>query len=106
MAAETVDLPALPMGLRWRRQPEAWSSEGGTLTIRAGARTDWFADPAGAEPVLNAPALAGRAPDRDFTLAARVRVDAEATFDAGVLFVHADDRTWAKLCLERSPQGE
>ena len=28
-----------------------------------------------------------------------------ATFDAAVLVVHHDDRTWAKLCLERSPQG-
>jgi regulation of enolase protein 1 (concanavalin A-like superfamily) len=104
--AEAVDLPELPMPLAWLREPEAWSSDGGALTIGAGGRTDWFVDPGGAESVLDAPALIGLPPDRDFTLAARVRVDAAATFDAGVLFVHADDRTWAKLCLERSPQGE
>jgi uncharacterized protein len=106
VAAEAVDLPALPMPLEWLREPESWSSEGGALTIAAGPRTDWFVDPGGAEPVLNAPALVGIPPDRDFTLAARVRVDAAATFDAGVLLVHRDDRTWAKLCLERSPEGE
>jgi hypothetical protein len=75
------------------------------LTIRAGAKTDWFVDPAGAEPVTDAPALVGRPPDEDFTLLARVRIHAASTFDAGVLFVHADERAWAKLCLERSPQG-
>jgi regulation of enolase protein 1 (concanavalin A-like superfamily) len=33
-------------------------------------------------------------------------MDGASTFDAGVLFVHADDTTWAKLCLELSPQGQ
>ena len=39
-------------------------------------------------------------------LSAVVSADHRATFDAGVLFVHVDDSTWAKLCLELSPQGE
>jgi hypothetical protein len=38
-------------------------------------------------------------------LSARVSADHRATFDAGVLFVHVNDGTWAKLCLERSPQA-
>jgi regulation of enolase protein 1 (concanavalin A-like superfamily) len=55
--------------------------------------------------VLSAPALLGEPPDADFTLHAHVRIDGAARFDAGVLFVHGDERTWAKLCLERSPGG-
>jgi regulation of enolase protein 1 (concanavalin A-like superfamily) len=102
---ETVNLAALPMPLTWLRRPAAWSLEGEELTIAAGAQTDWFADPGGRDPVLNAPVLVGTPTDRDFTLAARVSLDGAATFDAGVLFIHADDQTWAKLCLERSPQG-
>jgi len=93
------------MPLAWLRPPATWSLEGGELSIGAGPNTDWFADPAGGAPVLNAPALVGRPPDDDFTLLARVRIDGASTFDAGVLFIHADDTTWAKLCLELSPQG-
>jgi len=105
-AAEELAVPSVPMALTWLRPPASWSLEGGELRIGAGPNTDWFADPAGGTLVLNAPALAGRPPDEDFTLLARVRVDAASTFDAGVLFIHADDTTWAKLCLELSPQGE
>ena len=38
-------------------------------------------------------------------LRARASAAHGATFDAAVLVVHADERTWAKLCLELSPQG-
>jgi uncharacterized protein len=75
------------------------------ITIAAGPRTDLFVDPAGGEPVLNAPMLLSGA-DGDFLLSARVRADLRATFDAGALMLHAGERTWAKLALERSPQGE
>src|SRR5436305_4192045 len=94
------------MPLAWLRPPATWSLEGGELSIGAGPNTDWFADPAGGVPVLNAPALVGRPPDEDFTLVARVRIAAASTFDAGVLFVYHDDKTWAKNCLELSPQRQ
>ena len=75
------------------------------LSLTAGPRTDLFVDPGGGEPVLNALMLLG-ATEGDFLLSARVRADLRATFDAGALMLHAGDRTWAKLALERSPQGE
>jgi regulation of enolase protein 1 (concanavalin A-like superfamily) len=75
------------------------------VSISAGPRTDLFVDPGGGDPALNAPMLLG-ATDGDFLLSARVRADLRATFDAGALMLHAGDRTWAKLALERSPQGE
>jgi len=103
--AMQVQLNALPMHLTWLGTPPAWSDERG-LTIDAPAASDWFIDPGGAAAVTNAPALLGRPPDDAFLLSARVEVEARATFDAGVLFVHANDTTWAKLCLERSPRGE
>lgn len=93
------------MPLTWLSEPIAWSLVGAELTIRAGAKSDWFVDPGGGTPITNAPALVGRPPDEDFTLVARVRVDGTSTFDAGVLFIHARDGEWAKLCLERSPLG-
>jgi regulation of enolase protein 1 (concanavalin A-like superfamily) len=105
-ASEGIVVPPLPMRFSWLRPPAAWSVDRGVLSISAGPKTDWFADPAGGAPVLNAPALVARPPDENFTLVARVRFDVASMFDAGVLFVHGDDRTWAKNCLERSPQGQ
>jgi uncharacterized protein len=74
------------------------------IVIEAGAGTDLFADPQGADPMLNAPALVTRV-DGAFQLGARVRVDFAETFDAGVLLVWLHERAWAKLCLEYSPDG-
>jgi regulation of enolase protein 1 (concanavalin A-like superfamily) len=103
---EPVTLPGLPLALHWQVPPERWHvGDDGSLSIVAGARTDLFVDPAGGPPTLNAPRLLGR-PDGDFQLHARVRVSFEATFDAGVLLLYAHERAWAKLCFERSPQGE
>lgn len=39
-------------------------------------------------------------------LAARVDVRFAATYDAGALVLWADERRWAKLCLEYSPQQQ
>ena len=102
---EPGSLLGLPFPLTWLREPDRWAIDGGALTIQAGRQTDWFIDPAGGgEPMLNAPALVGAATG-DFILQARVSVEFGATFDAGVLMLHAYDRCWAKLCFELSPQG-
>jgi uncharacterized protein len=98
-----VGVAALPFELRWLSPPVSFESGDASLRIEAGPRTDWFVDPAGrAEPVTSGPALVGRA-EGDFMLGARVRVDFEATFDAGALMLYADERRWAKLCFELSP---
>jgi regulation of enolase protein 1 (concanavalin A-like superfamily) len=103
---EAITLDPLPFALRWRSPPRDWSHATGVLTVHAGAASDWFVDPAGsAAPVMNAPALLGEVTG-DFILSARVEVEFTATFDAGVLVVHADDESWAKLCFERSPESD
>jgi uncharacterized protein len=75
------------------------------LRLVAGPRTDWFVDPAGDASTLTAPAVLERVRG-DFILGARVEVDFAATFDAGVIVLRRDDRTWAKLCFEYSPHDE
>jgi regulation of enolase protein 1 (concanavalin A-like superfamily) len=72
------------------------------MRIEAGPRTDLFVDPQGAAPVLNASPSLSRA-EGTFQLSAHVSVEFAETFDAGVLLVWFDERTWAKLCLEYSP---
>jgi uncharacterized protein len=107
MTRECVSIGALPMQLRWHGEPQSWDVPDDTsLLLAAGPRTDWFVDPQRSEaPKRNAPALVGEARG-DFILGARVTVDFAATYDAGVLVLHAGNASWAKLCFEYSPQRE
>jgi regulation of enolase protein 1 (concanavalin A-like superfamily) len=109
---DRLDLPALPFALVpshdgvWRRD-----EQGGTVTATAPAGTDLYVNPAGAgstdaETLLNAATLLGTPPAGDFQLSARVHVDFSSQFDAGVLLLWADERTWAKFCFEFSPAAE
>jgi regulation of enolase protein 1 (concanavalin A-like superfamily) len=101
-----MELAPLPMALDWQVAPADWNvGPSGDLRIAAGARTDLFVDPAGGPAKLDAPRLVGSV-EGDFQLSARVGADLRATFDAGALVLHASDDMWAKLALERSPQGE
>ncbi|GAA2072854.1 DUF1349 domain-containing protein [Actinomadura alba] len=102
---EPIDLSPVPVPMRWLLTPKDWSVSDGALTITAGPRTDLFVDPETGVKTVTAPALTAPLPG-DFTLSARVRADLTADFDAGVLMLWANPRAWAKLCLERSPQGE
>jgi uncharacterized protein len=103
---DDVQLSPLPMPLRWLAHPERWHADDSKLSLVAGPRTDWFIDPSGArEPTLNGAALVGPAAG-NYLFSARVHVDFAATFDAGALMLHADERTWAKLCFEYSPANE
>jgi regulation of enolase protein 1 (concanavalin A-like superfamily) len=90
-----------------------WSTDAASAALRVSAapHSDIFVDPTGAaqvnaETMLNAVTLLGEVPDGDFQLRARVEVEFAATFDAGVLLLWFDDRHWAKLCFEYSPDRE
>lgn len=101
-----MQLGRLPMAFEWQVAPADWTvGLDGTLHIVAGPRTDLFLDPGGGPAQLGAPRLMAPV-DGDFQLSAYVQADLRATFDAGALVLHADEHTWVKLALERSPQGE
>jgi regulation of enolase protein 1 (concanavalin A-like superfamily) len=105
-AAQACVVPGLPRPLRWLvRAPSFEVTGAGALRLEAGPRSDWFIDPGRDAAVRNAPALVMPAKS-PWQLSAVVSADHRATFDAGVLFVHVDVETWAKLCLELSPQGK
>jgi len=111
MNAGPVQLPGVPFELVWDVVPEHWepavgsaSRESGVL-IEAGPQSDLFVSPDDVEPSLNAPRLIG-VPDSRFQLSALVEVEFVSTFDAGVLLIWANERSWAKLCLEYSPAGQ
>jgi uncharacterized protein len=103
---DDLRLESLPMPLRWLVPPRSHEVAGTRLVIEAAGGTDWFADPSGeTDPVLNAPALVGEVLG-DFVLRSRIGVAFRSAFDAGVLMVHVQDETWAKLCFEFSPQRD
>ena len=94
-------------------QSFAWLDVAGDVTegsdgivMKAPPRTDWFIDPISGNATRTAPALVTSAQEGDFTLHAQLHVETRDRFDAGVLLVHGDDHSWAKVCLERSPEGE
>ncbi|HJS30101.1 MAG TPA: DUF1349 domain-containing protein [Anaerolineales bacterium] len=98
-------LASIPTTLAWKNLPEKNASDGGgQLSIRAGGETDWFNDPAGGSVKDNAPIALFAPPDPAFCLQAKVTVDFTSTYDAGSLFLFAQDALWAKLCFEYSPQ--
>ena len=101
----TLTIATLPGPLQ-ATEDAAWSLAGDALTGVAGPSTDMFVDPSTGSVSVNAPRLLVTPDEGDFQLHARVEVAFGSTFDAGVLLLWVDDRTWAKLCFEYSPQGK
>ena len=90
--------------------PDGWNYDASTgcLQAMASEKTDWYCNPADkfndeATPTLNALTLLGTPEPRDFQLSAKVTVDFNSDYDAGVLAIWVDSQTWAKLCFEYSP---
>lgn len=100
-------LPA-PSSIKWEgvdgEPTKLWTEDQRAGFLTASGETDWFIDPTTAQPVRSAPLLLTPVVG-DFQLAAHVQAPLAATFDAVALFVHATPTYWAKLLLERSPQG-
>ena len=105
--SDAFTVPFLPASLTWKNQPlDSASDVERQISIRAGADTDWFSDPAGTPAKHTAPVALFLPPDPTFRLQARVTVEFAATYDAGVLFAYIQDDLWAKLCFENSPQHQ
>jgi regulation of enolase protein 1 (concanavalin A-like superfamily) len=103
---DTVKVASLPHPLSWETAPADFAqSDDGALRMSAAPRTDFFVDPRGQVNMTNSARLLFR-PDERFMLRAQARGDLVATYDAAVLMLYVDDRHWAKLCLELSPQGQ
>lgn len=77
----------------------------GMVTILAGPKTDLFVDPEGEYLSDNSPRALFQ-PDSVFQFSAKVQVDFQSVYDAGVLLLYQDEGHWAKLCFEYSPQNQ
>lgn len=107
MASDSLSIPTLP-ALAWHGVPAAGHYDGAArrLSITARPGTDWSNDPLTGDSRTSAAALLFVPPDGDFALSARVRAGFTGAFDAAVLCLWRDERRWAKLCFEHSPQRE
>lgn len=108
----THHIPGIPFPLT-ASEDSTWTVDPSEKSVKVNAapRSDIFVDPGsdgqvGAETLLNAATLLADLPDGDFQFSARVSVDFLAMFDAGVLLLWMDERHWAKLCFEYSPEGD
>lgn len=100
-------LRTIPAELDWRIQPTEWALQGDEgLSISAAGMTDLFIDPETGAASDSAPVALFTPSEGSFILSARVEPSFGSTFDAGVLHVWVRGDLWAKLCFERSPQGE
>lgn len=106
----TVNLPSLPFVLDWEDavEPPSWQVTDTGLEATAAAKTDWYVYapyPATWAP-SNGARLLGRAPEGDWQFSARITVDFNGKYDAGTLFLLADETHWSKLCFEYSPDEQ
>ena len=101
----SLTIPGLPFPLAPDGQPPCQHQvANGALILTGGPQTDMFIDPAGTGALPDAGRLVGTPGKGDFTMAARVTVDFQSSYDAGVLLLYVAERRWAKLCFEFSPQ--
>ena len=110
MVDDQLEIPGVPFALV-PAPAAAWRLDVGTVAGTAAPHSDLFIDPGAgttlnAESLLNAATLLGLPPEGDFQFSARVTVGFAATYDAGVLLLWVDERRWAKLCFEFSPDRE
>ncbi len=101
-----LHLAPIPAALHWDvPAADHLLHDDGALQMTSAPRTDLLVDPRGAVDMTNSARLLF-VPDDTFVLSAHARGDLVATYDAAVLMLYVDDRHWAKLCLELSPQGQ
>jgi len=104
---KSFTLKSIPNELTWKNTPVSFESKTGDgLDITAGPVSDWFHNPGGTSINNNAPVALFTPSAENFLLSAKVTVEFNYTYDAGVLFLYVKDDIWATLCFEYSPQKE
>lgn len=81
--------------------------EGGRLTLKSGARSDYFREPDGAASYHNAPILMATIDNRQpFTMTAKITPTFLKTYDAGTLYIYLKEDLWLKMAMEMDERGK
>ena len=99
LASAAVSIQGLPGSAEWKNTAKALRIGGNGFSIEAGKSTDWYISPVDRKETATAPILLFN-PASNFVLSTKVSVGFKTQWDAGALFVYADERNWAKFALE------
>lgn len=94
----------VPKKLNWEVAPRCAAVSPEKIIIMTDSGTNIFSSPDGFFRYNNAPRLMFEA-DRFFVWKAKVQVDFQAKWDAGVLYLESEKERWAKLCFEKDYKG-
>lgn len=83
-----------------------WEPKGEGFDIVVSEKSDYFADPIGANRVAKIPVAYVETPDEDFTCELSVDAELPNTFDAAGFFLRCSPSWSMKFVAERSPTGE
>ena len=83
---------------KWLNETNYEITESG-IEIYAPGNTDYFVNPVNGKVTANAPFFYKEVKG-DFILKAKIALNFESFFDAGVLLAHDHDTLWAKACFE------
>ncbi|MFN8290748.1 MAG: DUF1349 domain-containing protein [Chitinophagaceae bacterium] len=101
---DSIQIAAIPYGLKWENQPNEFIISKKSVTIVAGEKTDMFRDPNVTYNTDNAPKLLFDAPP-DFVLTASIQHDFASKWDGGAIVLKQDSLNWIKFCFEKDYTG-
>ena len=87
------------------RQRGSVSIEGSSVTIRADAGSNWFAEPGTKIVEETAPVVMQPIDAPVFMFQAKLQVEFATVYDGGTLFIKSPGGQWAKLAYEYTAQG-
>ena len=86
---------------KWLNEPDEYSLSNNSLSITAGAKSDYFNDPSSNSINANAPFLYKEI-SGDFVATALLKPDFNDMWNALSLMMHINDRNWIKFAFENS----
>ena len=86
---------------KWTNEPDEYSISNNSLSITAGAKSDFFNDPISNSINANAPFLYKEV-SGDFVATALLKPDFNGMWNAMSLMVHINERNWIKFAFENS----
>jgi uncharacterized protein len=89
----------------WLRAPQSVTCDGDRIVATAAPHSDNFRAPDGSNVATSGAVAVTEAPDGDWQFQARVSAGHRSSWDAATIVLWHDERRWAKLCFELSPQG-
>ena len=104
--AQSLDIKAIPYAMHFENTPLNYKVlTDNEISITAPENSDLFISPDGGYKTDKSPRLLF-SPDSDFILTAKIKLDFNSNWDAGVLMVFNDNQHFAKFCFESDFKGQ